>query len=73
MNKVVQQNAANAEESAHAAEGMNTQAEGIQKLVEDLIKLIGRKGGQKKTVSDLDADKVQAEVPNACGEVAVSV
>jgi methyl-accepting chemotaxis protein len=41
MDKVVQSNAANAEESAAAAEQMNAQAEQMKEYVGDLVKLIG--------------------------------
>ena len=41
MDKVVQQNAANAEESASASEEMNAQAQQMKGFVEDLVMLIG--------------------------------
>jgi len=41
MDKVTQQNAANAEESAAASEEMNAQAEGLRGIVGDLIRLVG--------------------------------
>ena len=41
MDRVVQQNAANAEESASASEEMNAQAEHMKKFVNDLILIIG--------------------------------
>jgi methyl-accepting chemotaxis protein len=41
MDKVVQQNAANAEESASASEEMNAQAEQMKGFVQDLVVLIG--------------------------------
>jgi methyl-accepting chemotaxis protein len=45
MDKVVQQNAANAEESASASEGMNTQAEQLRDYMGDLVMLVtGKKG-----------------------------
>ncbi len=46
MDKIVQQNAANAEESASASEEMNAQAEQMQGFVQDLIALVG--GSKKK-------------------------
>ena len=45
MDKVVQQNAANAEESASAAEEMNAQAEQMKGMVNDLVLLV--KGGNE--------------------------
>jgi methyl-accepting chemotaxis protein len=41
MDKVTQKTAANAEESASASEEMSAQAEGMKKLVTDLITLVG--------------------------------
>jgi len=47
MDKVVQQNAANAEESASASEEMNSQAEQMKRFVEELILLVGGAGNTK--------------------------
>ncbi|MCP4628530.1 MAG: hypothetical protein GY850_34220 [bacterium] len=44
MDKVTQQNAANAEESASAAEEMNAQAEQMKGFVDHLVELVGGKG-----------------------------
>jgi methyl-accepting chemotaxis protein len=44
MDKVVQQNAANAEETASASEEMHAQATGIEKRVQDLVKLVEGRG-----------------------------
>jgi len=44
MDKVVQQNAANAEESASASEEMNAQAEQMKLFVGDLVVLVGGSG-----------------------------
>jgi len=41
MDKVTQQNAANAEESASASEEMNAQAEQMKAMVDDLVMLVG--------------------------------
>ena len=41
MDKVVQQNAANAEESASASEEMSAQAEQMKGYVEELVALVG--------------------------------
>jgi len=51
MDKIVQRNAANAEESASASEEMNAQAEQMKGFVEDLIALVGGSGkGKTKLV-----------------------
>ena len=44
MDKVVQQNAANAEESASASEEMNAQAEQMKSVVGELMRLVGGTG-----------------------------
>ncbi|NQU74491.1 MAG: chemotaxis protein, partial [Candidatus Omnitrophica bacterium] len=44
MDKVVQQNAANAEESASASEEMNAQAEQMKGFVAELMALVGGSG-----------------------------
>ena len=41
MDKVIQQNAANAEESASASEEMNAQAEQMKAFVDELVALVG--------------------------------
>ncbi|MFO7750913.1 MAG: methyl-accepting chemotaxis protein, partial [Desulfobacteraceae bacterium] len=46
MDKVVQQNAANAEESASASEEMNAQAEQLRDYVGDLVQLVTGKKDQ---------------------------
>jgi len=48
MDKVVQQNAANAEESASASEEMNAQAEQLREYVGDLVRLVS--GAGKKEI-----------------------
>jgi len=47
MDKVTQQNAANAEESASASEEMSAQAEGLKEIMNELISMVGagRNGG----------------------------
>lgn len=47
MDKVTQQNAANAEESASASEEMNAQAEQMKRFVQELVGLVG--GNKSKT------------------------
>jgi methyl-accepting chemotaxis protein len=54
MDKVTQQNAANAEESASASEEMNAQAEQMNQAVQELVALVGGTSGQangSKTVN----------------------
>ncbi|MBA4391995.1 MAG: chemotaxis protein [Desulfobacca sp.] len=46
MDRVVQQNAANAEESASASEEMNAQAEQMKDFVKDLAAIIGENGSR---------------------------
>jgi methyl-accepting chemotaxis protein len=53
MDKVTQQNAANAEESASASEEMNAQAEQMKVVVGELVVLVGGNGaGAKRGFSD---------------------
>ncbi len=54
MDKVVQQNAANAEESASAAEEMNAQAEQMRAMVGELVALV-MGGNNKQTVMEMGA------------------
>jgi len=51
MDKVVQQNAANAEESASASEEMSAQAEQLKDYVGELVMLVTGKKNQESTVS----------------------
>ncbi len=50
MDKVVQQNAASAEESASASEEMSAQAETMKGMVDDLVRLIGLAGRQRREI-----------------------
>jgi methyl-accepting chemotaxis protein len=52
MDKVTQQNAANAEESASASEEMNAQAEEMHAIVSDLVRVIGGANGEQRGVKD---------------------
>jgi methyl-accepting chemotaxis protein len=47
LDKVTQQNAANAEESASAAEEMSAQAETMKGMVDELVAIVGRSGKTK--------------------------
>jgi len=49
MDKVTQQNAANAEESASASEELTAQAESMNEIVAELVSLVG--GGSKRNSS----------------------
>ncbi len=51
MDKVVQQNAANAEESASAAEQMSAQAEQLREYVDDLVMIVTGKSNQSSRFS----------------------
>ena len=51
MDKVTQQNAANAEESASASEELSAQAEQMNQIVEELSALVGGASGNVKTQS----------------------
>jgi methyl-accepting chemotaxis protein len=53
MNNLTQATAANAEESAAAAEGMNAQAEQVKVYVGDLIALVGGSGNGHRSVAAL--------------------
>ncbi len=46
MDKITQQNAANAEESASASEELNAQAESMKQIVSELVTLVGGSKGQ---------------------------
>jgi len=54
MDKVVQQNAANAEESASASEEMSAQADQMKYMVDELVMLI--KGGENDGGKDIDME-----------------
>lgn len=61
MDKMIQQNAAGAEESASAAEEMNAQAESMKGYVRDIIMLVhGGKGMKERAVG-----KSSSKVPKA--------
>ena len=49
MDIVVQENAANAEESASASGEMNTQAEHMKEIINELVALVGRSGNGTKS------------------------
>jgi methyl-accepting chemotaxis protein len=53
MDKVTQQNAANAEESASASEELNAQAESMNQIVEELIVMVEGSDGNKRQKKDL--------------------
>ncbi|MCW8890672.1 MAG: hypothetical protein OQL20_08450, partial [Sedimenticola sp.] len=49
MDKVTQQNAANAEESASASEELSSQAESMNAIVGELVALVGGASGKKRS------------------------
>ena len=51
LDKVTQQNAANAEESASAAEEMSAQAETMKGMVDELVAIVGSSGKAQKADS----------------------
>jgi methyl-accepting chemotaxis protein len=70
MDKVVQQNAANAEESASASEGMSAQAEQMKGFVDDLVVLVDGSGdgAGRGPASDIKASDIRThQVPNVKG------
>ena len=69
MDKVVQQNAANAEESASASEEMNAQAEQLKDYVGDLITLVT---GSKNQDSSIAAPKAMKAITSNKQPVSVS-
>ena len=60
MDKVTQNNAANAEESASASEEMNAQAEQMKAFVGDLVTLVGGMGGMGGTGTPWQLPKEKA-------------
>jgi methyl-accepting chemotaxis protein len=56
MDKVTQQNAANAEESASASEELSAQAEQMNQIVEELVKLVGGSTASKKQVHHVNTN-----------------
>jgi hypothetical protein len=61
MDRVVQQNAANAEESAKASEGMNVQAEQMKKFVDHLVALVGGSGNGNADSSSRTSRKIEKD------------
>ncbi len=59
IDKVIQQNAANAEESASASEEMSAQAEQMKDHVNDLSDLVGAKGLKSGNRRDADENNVK--------------
>ena len=66
MDKVVQQNAANAEESASASEELNAQAEQTKAYVRDLVAVVG-----KTTVDKRKTRTTAAAIPRSLAKVAL--
>jgi methyl-accepting chemotaxis protein len=61
MDKVTQQNAANAEESASASEEMNAQAQQMKSMVDELVTMVGgsSNGSSMSYASSLKSSKLQ--------------
>jgi methyl-accepting chemotaxis protein len=59
MDKVTQQNAANAEQSAAAARDMNDQAEKMKRCVDQLVVLVGGKRGEMVSAEHLPLDETR--------------
>jgi len=57
MDKVTQQNAANAEESASASEELSAQAEQMNSIVQELVNLVGGAAANNQTVSHKTVQK----------------
>lgn len=64
MDKVTQQNAANAEESASASEEMNSQAEHMKMIVGELVSLIEGSRNGVYTNAATDGKKLQSSMQN---------
>jgi len=78
LDKVTQQNAANAEESASAAEEMSAQAESMKQMVAELVALAGGKGaGKQEEAAALRAQpkprKAAAALSRAAGRLKAKV
>ncbi len=61
MDKVTQQNAANAEESAAAAEEMNAQSEGMKDVVRELTVLVGKEEDRRQREEKHGEEEVRAK------------
>jgi len=61
IDKVTQQNAANAEESASASEELNTQAESMKEMVHSLVVLVGTKTAKRNKDDDTNPLEVEHE------------
>ncbi len=73
MDKVIQQNAANAEESASASEELNAQAEQMKSMVSELVAMVGGSAQNEKKrghfhLSNADAGHADRKVFNQGAE-----
>ena len=73
MDKVIQQNAANAEESASASEELNAQAEQMKSMVSELVAMVGGSAQNEKKrghfhLSNADAEHADRKVFNQGAE-----
>jgi methyl-accepting chemotaxis protein len=72
LDKVTQQNAANAEESASASEEMSAQAETMKGMVDELLAIVGRSGKAKKADSRSGRAAPKSEKPHKAIAAAVN-
>jgi methyl-accepting chemotaxis protein len=68
MDKVVQQNAANAEESSSAAEELSSQAQELSAMVTELVALVGGSAGQQTAVSHRSHTRSRLGIATQGGE-----
>ncbi len=61
MDKVVQQNAASAEENASASEEMAAQAKRMKEIIGELVALIGGRKGRKRRTQTNTLEDVRQE------------
>ena len=72
MDKVTQQNAANAEESASAAEEMSAQAETMKGMVDELVGIVGNSGNARKAGSRGERQAPRSAKPHKAIATAVN-
>ena len=65
MDKVVQANAANAEESASASEEMSSQAEEMNAMVAELVNIVGGSSGGGQAVATASRRRTSVAAPSA--------
>jgi methyl-accepting chemotaxis protein len=74
MDKIVQKNAANAEESASASEELTSQAQELSAMVDQLVGIVGGAGeGGRQTTSASSKPKTHAQAKSAAPHVAEKI